>query len=182
MYLELLNVFGPVTPRSSYDNTKNDILINGLDKFEGNYCNVTIVCTILTSDWFKQQNFRFQTSFLVTKFGPSLNNTEILSEEHVIWQAFFATVMVGRNLLIQRNTLSKWSLNVFYFVNFLSAGLCILCLQMKPFVCGEGKRSALWQKKLLGVFLWSWSFYFQGEISFREGYFDDAELRYALRI
>ena len=25
-------------------------------------------------------------------------------------------------------------------------------------------------------------FIFQGEISFREGYFDDAELRYALRI
>ena len=152
MYLELLNVFGPVTPRSSYDNTKNDILIDGLDKFERNNCkeldgmkksaNVTIVCTILTSDWFKQQNFRFQTNFLVAKFGPSLNNTEILSEEHVILQAFFATVMVSRNLLIQRNTLSKWSLNVFYFVNFLSAGLCILCLQMKKFLCGEGKRSA----------------------------------------
>ena len=36
MWIELLNVFGPLTAGSSYDNTENDILINGLAKFESN--------------------------------------------------------------------------------------------------------------------------------------------------
>ena len=38
----------------------------------------------------------------------------------------FAIVMIGQSLLIQRNNHSKWSLNAFFFVNFSSAGWCIL--------------------------------------------------------
>ena len=39
----------------------------------------------------------------------------------------FAALMIEQNLLTQKYTLSKWSLNIFYRVNGLSVGLCILC-------------------------------------------------------
>ena len=49
----------------------------------------------------------------------------------------FAALMIGQNLLTLINTLSKWSLNIFYRVNGLSVGLCILCVKMRTFLCGE---------------------------------------------
>ena len=40
----------------------------------------------------------------------------------------FSTLVIGQNLLIQKNTLSKWSVNAFYCVNGLHVGLCIQAL------------------------------------------------------
>ena len=37
----------------------------------------------------------------------------------------------------KKNTLSKWSVNAFYCVNGLHVGLCILCVKMRTFLCGE---------------------------------------------
>ena len=54
----------------------------------------------------------------------------------------FATPMIGQNLLTQEDTLSKWSFNTFYCVNGLSVGLCILCVKMRIFLCGENTLSA----------------------------------------
>ena len=42
----------------------------------------------------------------------------------------FSTLMIGQNLLTQKNTVSKWSVNAFYCVNGLHAGLCILNIPM----------------------------------------------------
>ena len=40
----------------------------------------------------------------------------------------FSTLVIGQNLLTQKNTLSKWSVNTFYCVKGLHVGLCIsLC-------------------------------------------------------
>ena len=49
----------------------------------------------------------------------------------------FSTLVIGQNLLTQKNTLSKRSVNAFYYVNDLHVGLCILCVKMRTFVCGE---------------------------------------------
>ena len=49
----------------------------------------------------------------------------------------FSTLVIGQNLLTQKNTLSKWSVNAFYCVNGLHVGLCILCVKMRKFVCGK---------------------------------------------
>ena len=38
--------------------------------------------------------------------------------------------MIGQNLLTQKNTVSKWSVNAFYCVNGLHVGLCILNIPM----------------------------------------------------
>jgi len=57
------------------------------------------------------------------------------------WRLFSALV-IGQNLLTQKNTPSKWSVNVFYFVNSLHIGLCILCVKMRTFLCGESNVAA----------------------------------------
>ena len=49
----------------------------------------------------------------------------------------FATLVIGRNVLTQKYTLSKWSLNTFSFVNSLFVDLCTLCVKMKTFLCEE---------------------------------------------
>ena len=49
----------------------------------------------------------------------------------------FSTLVIGQNLLTQKNTLSKWSVNAFYYVNGLHVSLCILCVKMRTFLCGE---------------------------------------------
>ena len=49
----------------------------------------------------------------------------------------FSTLVIGQNLLTQKNTLSKWSINAFYYVNGLRVGLCILCVKMRTFLCEE---------------------------------------------
>ena len=49
----------------------------------------------------------------------------------------FATLVIGRNVLTQKYTFQKWSLNTFSFVNCLFVGLCILCVKMKTFLCEE---------------------------------------------
>ena len=49
----------------------------------------------------------------------------------------FSTLVIGKNLLTQKNTLSKWSVNTFYCVNGLHVGLGILCLKMRTFLCGK---------------------------------------------
>ena len=41
----------------------------------------------------------------------------------------FTTLVIGQNLLTQKNTLSKWSVNALYCVNGLHIGLCILCVK-----------------------------------------------------
>ena len=48
----------------------------------------------------------------------------------------FSTLVIGQNLLTQKNTLSKWSVNVFYRVSGLHVGLCILCVNMRTFLWG----------------------------------------------
>ena len=60
----------------------------------------------------------------------------------------FATLMIGRNRLAQKNThtLKLESLNEFYFVNCLFVGFSILCVKMKTLLCEEnvlhhGKKS-----------------------------------------
>ena len=56
----------------------------------------------------------------------------------------FSTLASGQNLLTQKNTLSKWSvkINAFYRVNGLHVGLCILCVKMRTFLCGESTVAA----------------------------------------
>ena len=54
----------------------------------------------------------------------------------------FSTLVIGQNLLTQKNTLSKWSVNAFYCVNGLHVGLCILCVKMRTFLCGESTVAA----------------------------------------
>ena len=49
----------------------------------------------------------------------------------------FSTLVIGQNLLTQKNTLSKWSVNAFYSVNGLHVGFCILCVKMRTFLCGK---------------------------------------------
>ena len=49
----------------------------------------------------------------------------------------FATLNDWSKSFNIKNTLSKWSLNTFYRVNGLSVGLCILCVKMRTFLCGE---------------------------------------------
>ena len=54
----------------------------------------------------------------------------------------FSTLVIGQNLLTQKYTLSKWSVNAFYCVNGLKVGLCILCVKMRAFLCGESNVAA----------------------------------------
>ena len=49
----------------------------------------------------------------------------------------FATLVIGRNVLTQKYTLQKWSLNTFSSVNSLFVVLCTLCVKMKTFLCEE---------------------------------------------
>ena len=49
----------------------------------------------------------------------------------------FSTPVIGQNILRQKNTLLKWSVNAFYCVNGLQVGLCMLCVKMRTFLCGE---------------------------------------------
>ena len=62
----------------------------------------------------------------------------------------FSTLVIGQNLLTQKNTLSKWNINAFYCVNGLHVGLCILRAKMRTFLCGESTVAAQ-QKKLLST-------------------------------
>ena len=62
----------------------------------------------------------------------------------------FSTLVIGQYLLTQKNTLLKWSVNAFYCVNGLRVGLCILCVNMRTFLCGENT-VAVYQKKLLST-------------------------------
>ena len=56
----------------------------------------------------------------------------------------FTTLVIGQNLLTQKNTLSKWSVNAFYCVNGLHvAKLCILCVKMRTYLCGESTVATL---------------------------------------
>ena len=66
----------------------------------------------------------------------------------------FSTLVIGQNLLTQKNTLSKWSVNAFYCLNGLNVGLCIRCVKMRTFLCGESTVAAQ-QKKLLSTLLGS---------------------------
>ena len=54
----------------------------------------------------------------------------------------FSTLVIGQNLLTQKNTLSKWSVSAFYWVNGLHVGLCILCVKMRTFLCGKSTVAA----------------------------------------
>ena len=54
----------------------------------------------------------------------------------------FSTLVIGQNLLTQKNTLSKWSVNAFYCVNGLHVGLRILCVKMRTFLCEESTVAA----------------------------------------
>ena len=54
----------------------------------------------------------------------------------------FSTLVIGQNLLTQKNTLLKWSVNAFYCVNGLHVGLCILCVKMRTFLFGESTVAA----------------------------------------
>ena len=49
----------------------------------------------------------------------------------------FSTLVIGQNLLTQKNTLSEWSVNAFYCMNGLHVGLCIPWVKMRTFLCGE---------------------------------------------
>ena len=60
---------------------------------------------------------------------------------NVSW-LLFSTLVIGQNLLTQKNTLSKWAVNEFYCVNCLPVGLCILCVKMITFPCGESPVAA----------------------------------------
>ena len=60
---------------------------------------------------------------------------------NVSW-LLFSTLVIGQNLLTQKNTLSKWAGNEFYYVNGLPVGLCILCVNMITFLCGESTVAA----------------------------------------
>ena len=62
----------------------------------------------------------------------------------------FSTLVIGQNLLTQKNTLSTWSVNAFYCVNGLHVGLYILCVKIRTFLCGESTVVAK-QKKLLST-------------------------------
>ena len=62
----------------------------------------------------------------------------------------FSTLVICQHLLTQKNTLSKWSVNALYCVNGLHVGLCVLCVKMRTFLCGESTVAAL-QKKLLST-------------------------------
>ena len=46
----------------------------------------------------------------------------------------FAALMIGQNLL---TPFQNGVLNIFYRVNGLSVGLCILCVKMRTFLCGK---------------------------------------------
>ena len=54
----------------------------------------------------------------------------------------FSTLLICQNLLTQKNSLSKCSLNAFYCVDGLHVGLCILCVKMRTFLCGESTLAA----------------------------------------
>ena len=54
----------------------------------------------------------------------------------------FSTLVICQNLLTQKYTLSKCSLNAFYCVDGLHVGLCILCVKMRTFLCGESTVAA----------------------------------------
>ena len=55
----------------------------------------------------------------------------------------FSTLVIGQNLLThKKNTLSKWSVNAFYCVDDLHVDLCILCVKMRTFLCGESTVAA----------------------------------------
>ena len=56
------------------------------------------------------------------------------------WQ-LFSTLVIDQNLLTPKNTLSKWSVNKFYWVNGLYVGLCILCVNMRTFLSGKAPLS-----------------------------------------
>ena len=60
---------------------------------------------------------------------------------NVSW-LLFSTLVIGQNLLTQKNTLSKWTVNEFYCVNGFPVGLCILCVKMITFLCGESPVAA----------------------------------------
>jgi len=62
----------------------------------------------------------------------------------------FSTLVIGQKFLTQKNTLSKWSINAFYCVNGLQVGLCILCVKMRTFLCGEST-VAKKKKKMLST-------------------------------
>ena len=62
---------------------------------------------------------------------------------NVSW-LLFSTLVIG-----QENTFSKWSVNTFYWVNGLHVGLCILCVKMRTFLCGESTVAG--QKELLST-------------------------------
>ena len=54
----------------------------------------------------------------------------------------FSTLVISQNLLTQKNTHSKWTVNAFYCVNGLHVALCILCVKMRTFLCEESTVAA----------------------------------------
>ena len=54
----------------------------------------------------------------------------------------FSTLVIDQNRLTQKNTFSKWSVNAFYCLNALHVGLCILCVKLRTFLCGESAVAA----------------------------------------
>ena len=59
----------------------------------------------------------------------------------------FSTLVIGQNLLTQKNTLSKWSVNAFYCVNGLHVYLCIFCVKNEN-IPMWGKHSCLITKEI----------------------------------
>ena len=142
-------------------------LRNGPDKNDSNeHVGIQLVCkkvltfllSVLTSDWLKQQkltklhkavlysSFFFPTIFHLSS-GLSLNEFHgnrmwgTCKIVNVSW-LLFSTLVIGQNLLTQKNTLSKWAVNEFYCINGLPVGLCILCVKMITFLCGESPVAA----------------------------------------
>ena len=58
------------------------------------------------------------------------------------WLSFSTLVIVQNPKKTKKNTLSKWSVNAFYYVNGLHVSLYILCVKMRTFLCGESTVTA----------------------------------------
>ena len=123
-------------------------LFNGWSSRMQRGANFTIVSQYAYKNFAKHHvcssTLSYPTNFLIKKIlsKSSLNKTE----KFPTWEKceivnfswlLFSTLMISRNLLIQKYHISKWSSNTFYFINCLSIVLWILCVKMKSFVCEE---------------------------------------------
>ena len=123
-------------------------LFNGWSSRMQRGANFTIVSQYAYKNFAKHHvcssTLSYPTNFLIKKSWLSLNNTEKFPMRekcetvNFSWW-LFSTLMISRNLLIQKYHISnaKWSSNTFYFINCLSVVLWILCVKMKSFVCEE---------------------------------------------